>query len=333
MLRALPRSDEAFPDESVLGYALRVAEMNRVGGLAGTARLLGCGSIVKGGASHAAAIGQLYGATPARLVSLAPHQVRRGGDLHMSLLGCEFSRPWLLRSQRPQVCPQCLAAYGYARADWDILFVTHCRLHWTRLLEQCPSCKEMLNWRRKTLKRCVCGNDLSAPNAAEPGSRAAKGLTSWLANRLELPIAGGGVASDRDWLELFDSLSVDGALLLVWALGVRRSADDRVDPGRTHGPTATSEVEAIVERARVRLQGANDDRASAAEDIAAAVHVSTLASVASRGLTEGDRRVATQLLARLGYRTWKKARLRDRSPHAQLELFELSPAGVSGGGV
>ncbi|MDG0856410.1 hypothetical protein [Roseateles puraquae] len=76
-----------------------MAEMNRVVGLAGTARLLGCGSIVKGGASHAAAIGQLYGATPARLVGLAPHQVRRGGDLHMSLLGCEFSRPWLLTAE------------------------------------------------------------------------------------------------------------------------------------------------------------------------------------------------------------------------------------------
>ncbi|MDR7296630.1 hypothetical protein J2X16_001977 [Pelomonas aquatica] len=34
MLRQLPRSDEAFADEAVLGYALRMAEANRVASLA-----------------------------------------------------------------------------------------------------------------------------------------------------------------------------------------------------------------------------------------------------------------------------------------------------------
>lgn len=332
MLRALPRSDEAFADESVLGYALRMAEVNRVGGLAGTARLLGCASVVRGGACHAAGISQLYGASPSRLVSLAPHQLRRNGELHVSLLGCEFSRPWLLRSHRPQICTRCLADHGYARADWDLLFVTQCRFHWTRLLDQCPRCKEALHWRRKTLMRCACGMDLSAVETPDSGSDAAKALTAWLAGRLGLPAANAAGGSCGDWLELLDAMSVDGALLLVWALGVRRTEDDIVDPGRTHGPIATLEVEAIVERAHVRLQRVNGSAASRTKEIAAAVHVSALVSLASRGQTEGDRRVATQLLARFGYRSWRNARLRDRSPHAQLELFEHSPRGIAGGG-
>lgn len=331
MLRALPRSDEAFEDESVLGYALRMAEVNRVGGLAGTARLLGCASVVRGGASHAAAISQLYGGSPSRLVSLAPHQIRRNGELHVSLLGCEFSRPWLLRSHRPQICPRCLADHGYARVDWDLLFVTQCRLHWIRLLDQCPRCKEALHWRRKTLKRCTCGMDLSAVQTLDAGSDASKALTAWLAGRLGLPTANCAGGSGGDWLELLEGLSVDGALLLMWAFGVRRTADDIVDPGRTHGPIGTSEMEAIVERAHVRLQCVNGSAASRTEDIAAAVHVSALASLASRGQTDGDRRIATQLLARFGCRSWRNARLRDRSPHAQMELFEHSLPGIAGG--
>ncbi|MBU18131.1 MAG: hypothetical protein CL725_10595 [Chloroflexi bacterium] len=328
MLRALPRSDEAFADESVLGYAMRMAELNRVNGLEGTARLLGCGSVVRGGASHATAIGLLYGASPSRLVSLAPQRFRRNGELHVSLLGCEFSRPWLLRSQRPQVCPQCLTTHGYVRADWDLLFVTQCRVHWTRLLDQCPSCKEPLHWRRKTLKRCTCGSDLSAIGAADTGSCAAQDLTAWLASRLGLPAASRAFAGERGWLGHLDALSVDGALLLVWAFGVRRTAADIVDPGRTHGPIATLEVNAIVERARSRLEAVSADGASAAQDIAATVHVSALVSLALRGLAEGDRRIATQLLARLGYRTWKNGRLRNQSPQAQLELFTFPPASV-----
>lgn len=321
MLRALPRRDEAFDDESVLGYALRMAEANRIRGLAGTARLLGCGSVVRSGASHAAAIAQLFGASPSRLISLAPHQMRRDGELHVSLMGCEFSRPWLLRSQRPQVCPTCLAAQGYARADWDVLFMTRCRLHRTQLQDQCPNCKETLCWRRMTLTRCPCGQDLCRIDPGTPTDGVPRWMTAWLANRMGLPAVGSeGSVDARDLDEFFDALSVDGAMRVLWALGVKRSEHDNVDPGRTHGPIQTVEADALVVRACLRLRQILSDSTSA-RAVALSVHVNALVSLAMRGLTDQDRRTAAQLVTALGFRSWKSARLRDRSPHAQLELF------------
>lgn len=322
MLRQLPRSDEAFADEAVLGYALRMAEANRVRGLGGTARLLGCGSVVRGGQAHAASIAQLYGASPSRLIALAPHQLRRDGELHVSLMGCELSKPWMLRSHRPQVCPTCLAVDGYARVDWDVLFMTRCRLHWTPLLDQCPDCKETLCWRRMTLKRCSCGQNLCRIDPGAPTDGVPRWMAAWIANRMDLPAVGGvgpGVAGDLE--EFFDGLSVDGALRVLWALGVKRSEHDNVDPGRTHGPIQTAEVEALVLRACARLRQILSDSTSA-QEAALAVHVNALVSLAARGLTDQDRRTAAQLVAALGFRSWKNARLRDRSPHAQLELFE-----------
>ncbi|MFT7775341.1 TniQ family protein [Roseateles sp.] len=321
MLRQLPRSDEAFADEAVLGYALRMAEANRVRGLAGTARLLGCSSVVRGGEAHAAAIAQLYGASPSRLIALAPHQLRRDGELHISLMGRELSKPWLLRSHRPQVCPTCLAVDGYARVDWDVLFMTRCRLHWTPLLDQCPNCKEALCWRRMTLTRCRCGQDLSRIDPGSPSDGVPTWMTAWLADRMDLPaVAGVRSVSHGDLDKFFDAMSVDGASRLIWALGVRRSQHDNVDPGRTHGPMQTREVEAMVERAGARLrQIVSGSRP--ADEITLAVHINALVTLAARGLTDHDRRTSTQLVAKLGFRTWKSARLRDRSPHAQLELF------------
>lgn len=330
MQAPLARSDEAYCDESVLGYALRMAEANRVNGLAGTARLLGCGSIVRGGSSHAAAIARLYGASPGRLLSLAPHQLRRDGALHVSLLGCELSRPWLLRSQRPQVCPRCLAEYGYARVDWELMFMTHCRLHWIRLLDQCPGCREALHWRRKTLKRCSCGTDLSSTESAEPCANPSAGFAAWLATRMGLPATAVSAVDRFDWQRNFEALSIDGALLLLWALGARRNAHDTVEPGRTHGPIATTEVVALIERAYDRLRVLGAESTTDIDGLASAVHTSALVSLAARGLTDGDRRLASQLLLRIGYRTWKSARVRDRSPHAQLELFEQPSAAYAG---
>jgi len=327
MLRPLPRTDEAYPDESVRGYALRMAEVNRVRGLAGTARLLGCESIVRGGVAHANAIAQLYGASPSRLVALAPEPVRRDGCLHFWFLGCEFSKSWLLRLQRPQVCPRCLAEHGYARADWDILFMTHCRLHGTPLLDQCPSCKEMLNWRRVTLRRCSCGRDLSTTAPPDASNPVGQGLAAWLSCQLRLPV---GVALAAkpcgQWKRKLDALSVDGALLVLWALGAKRSADDNIDTGRTHGPIQTSEVMAIVQRAHERLGVIEAGPAALFREGRHPVHVSALAALAARGLTFGDRRTAASLLETLGLRRWKSASMRRHDPHSQLELFDFGPS-------
>lgn len=125
-------------------------------------------------------------------------------------------------------------------------------------------------------------------------------------------------AEQRDDLMHFRTLT--SLKRVLWALGVKRSEHDNVDPGRTHGPIQTVEADALVVRACLRLRQILSDSTSA-RAVALSVHVNALVSLAMRGLTDQDRRTAAQLVTALGFRSWKSARLRDRSPHAQLELF------------
>lgn len=66
-----------------------------------------------------------------------------------------------LNLQKPRVCPACLAEENVCRAQWDINLVTVCPYHGCELIDVCPMCNEPLVWHRSSVKRCLCGFDLS----------------------------------------------------------------------------------------------------------------------------------------------------------------------------
>lgn len=66
---------------------------------------------------------------------------------------------YMIRINKPKVCPECLDALGYARRVWDFAPLTACPLHGRMLLADCPSCGKPVTWSRKRLSICQCGYD------------------------------------------------------------------------------------------------------------------------------------------------------------------------------
>lgn len=64
-----------------------------------------------------------------------------------------------LRFKRPIVCPDCLRENAYCRKFWDLPIITVCPEHHVLLLDICPNCQEQITWNRKCVNRCVCGYD------------------------------------------------------------------------------------------------------------------------------------------------------------------------------
>ena len=83
-----------------------------------------------------------------------------------------------LRFDRPMVCPDCLRENPFCRKFWDLLVVTVCPQHHSLLLDICPSCQERITWNRKSVSRCSCGCDWRETRSPElpPAQRRAMRL-------------------------------------------------------------------------------------------------------------------------------------------------------------
>jgi hypothetical protein len=66
---------------------------------------------------------------------------------------------YMIRAQRPKVCPLCLKDFGFCRAVWDLLPVTTCPIHRCLLLRNCPKCYRHISWSRTKLYLCKCTFD------------------------------------------------------------------------------------------------------------------------------------------------------------------------------
>ncbi len=64
-----------------------------------------------------------------------------------------------IATQNPKVCVACLQqSTGYHRHYWQLIHNTHCNVHNTVLIHQCPSCQNNLCWNSDLLDGCAtCG--------------------------------------------------------------------------------------------------------------------------------------------------------------------------------
>lgn len=69
-------------------------------------------------------------------------------------------KPKMIQSTRPKFCPLCLQSTAYYRAVWDLPVVTACPIHKCLLITNCPNCTQEFKLRRKYVCKCECGFDL-----------------------------------------------------------------------------------------------------------------------------------------------------------------------------
>ncbi len=79
-------------------------------------------------------------------------------------------RQYLIRPDRPKICPGCLSESQYCRRVWEFTAVTACPKHRRLLINECPRCNKRLSWARKGVTLCHCEFDLRE----SPGARASE---------------------------------------------------------------------------------------------------------------------------------------------------------------
>ena len=61
---------------------------------------------------------------------------------------------FLLRPERPRICPRCLDEEGYCRRIWEFLLVTTCPRHQCLLIDTCPACQQKICWPHRWINVC-----------------------------------------------------------------------------------------------------------------------------------------------------------------------------------
>ncbi len=160
-------SSEPLPDESFMGYFLRLTEKNRCetpSWLLSKARIK---SYVRAplnflfdNSQDFSPLSALTGVGEEKLKMLpylpADGVRRKMGDYLF------FRWPvhrCLIRPRRPKICPGCLREFGYVRKVWEFALVTACPLHKCLLLDACPNCGKPIPWIRRRVSVCRCDFD------------------------------------------------------------------------------------------------------------------------------------------------------------------------------
>lgn len=149
------------PEESALGFCLRVARANGVS-LPLLFKHFGLAFPLIPHIEHAQAIASFCGCDVEQLRRVLPNHIR-GGRFRRVYFGHEFSHRSLLRLGSPQICPICIRQHGYARSNWDLTYSTVCIEHRCGLADMCPQCVKPIRWNRPALEWGHCKHHLTRP--------------------------------------------------------------------------------------------------------------------------------------------------------------------------
>lgn len=169
----LVRTPRPFATESLLGFVLRVCELNGyespryVWELAEVPRgvELAPGLPVDG-------LAAILGQAPDELSRIAYRSNFEGRGTY-KILGHSFGddlRHTPLRLSKPALCPQCIVETGFLDAFWDLSVAVACPVHRCEVVRSCPACGDPLSWGRPGLLRCACGASLANARAAPASS-------------------------------------------------------------------------------------------------------------------------------------------------------------------
>lgn len=214
VVRTLPEKGEGF-----LGWVLRLTQIN--GYEFSEWILRSAGMRAPDLLARAAVIERLHLMTQVAvhdLQTLVP-KFDSHGWRWAELPGIELSVA-LFNSQRPKVCPICLAEKGFVQAAWSLRIWTCCPHHGCRLVNACPRCGSPITWRRRHIDLC--------PNPSCDGRYSCSEITTAGEEEVELALLmGEALGSDtfprRSALsDMFGQLKPQDIVTMASRLGFRR---------------------------------------------------------------------------------------------------------------
>lgn len=146
--------------ESLVGYLIRMAELNRYPHMSWIGNLAGVNLTEETLSKMSTRLDRLatvVGASAEEMKSLCYYVSAKGNNLHVILSMGEIIPKQYLYWPSQRVCFSCLREKGFVSGLWDLKAVTHCPEHGELLREACPACKEPVIFNRGRVAPCLPG--------------------------------------------------------------------------------------------------------------------------------------------------------------------------------
>ena len=158
--RSLLFKSPPIQNESLVGYLIRIAELNRYPRMSWIGNLAGVNLTEETLSKMSNRLGRLakvVGASDAEMKSLCYYVSAKGNNLHVILSMGEIIPKQYLYWPSQRVCFSCLREKGFVSGLWDLKAVTHCPEHGELLRDACPACKEPVTFNRGRIAPCLPG--------------------------------------------------------------------------------------------------------------------------------------------------------------------------------
>jgi hypothetical protein len=319
-IRPLPVVGGPFIGESLYGYLLRMSVANGLGGVSPILELLGLQQTSELRSEHIPVLARLFDARPAEVLATMNVEFWSDGQRMTIMDGHVIQRPYLIRSRRPRICPDCLAEFGCCRQVWELVFFVTCPLHGRLLLDYCPGCGRPLSWKRPSLSVCGCGCSLIADidHRSPPEEAVLLCLHIWGALRCRPdPRHSLRRQSEPAWHRvhrILGGLSLNGLLRLIWILGCDQHLPTKKARLQPDVGAATDWVRTALQRLRALADG----HLQSVPNLSS-ISMAHLRNLASEATTAADRSCALSVILASTPANQLRRGARSRTP-GQLEL-------------
>jgi TniQ len=150
------------PDETLMGYLLRLAEDNGYAGIEEIRAALNWGMEGMEGRLSSRCCPQPELAGLAQGTGFEEVRLRQSCyqiDEDNVVFGGVRVPEQYIKFKYPKFCPACIAESPHHRWYWDVAHVTVCLKHQLLLIDRCPACRKRVYWDRTSLTACTCGCD------------------------------------------------------------------------------------------------------------------------------------------------------------------------------
>lgn len=306
-------------DESGLGFCLRAVAANG-GQFASLRRLLSIGSSERLKAEHSVRLAQWFGVDKEKLELRLPAHLYIKGGARRFCYGHYFRQPGAFRSNKPQLCTECIFEKGYLQDVWDLTLSTCCLEHHLLLTGNCLQCQSDIKWNRKGIQWGSCKHQLGI-------SRRIDFANSDLLHAEHILQASFRSTDCSAMVEKFgfpawlSGLSVDGWMQVFYAFGLLKSEWTSLSPREFSKSLAPTDAQDVVSRGSKRLQEFGDVPTSHAKNWSAVVARVPLVNLMGCPTGLQDYAIGRQLFLKIfGHRELED--VVRRYPHMrQLNLF------------
>lgn len=161
----LTRHPSPNPTESLLGYVVRLTEVNGYASPRGLYRLAEMKASETSARNFCCSKLAAITNHPSSLLERLAFRPPQAESDALCILGNPIGATYL-NLTRARACPDCVAEKGFVEAHWHIDLMVACPLHKRAPVWYCPECKKPLSWARAELLACKCGAPFQPPSKA-----------------------------------------------------------------------------------------------------------------------------------------------------------------------